>query len=159
MISPICLAVYFGKFMEIFNDSLIVDITAGHRIWFQQLPMRQWPRRGCRDRQRTLALVMPLASRFAQDRANLAFPRRSWRRKPKGSPLWHIARTDLFSTWHTLRAMSACSPRHWPSDQICSHRRFGLNPSTVKTAARGSYFCIANITITFIGSIQLGVTH
>jgi hypothetical protein len=63
--------------------------------------MRQRPQRGYRDRQWTLALVMPLASRFARDRANLAFPRRSWRKRPKGLPLWRIARTDQFSTWHT----------------------------------------------------------
>jgi hypothetical protein len=78
--------------------------------------MRPWLWRGYRDRQRTLALVMPLASRFARDRANLAFPRRFWRKRPKGLPLWRIARTDQFSTRHTLSVprhipISACSPR------------------------------------------------
>jgi len=47
MISLICSAVYFGKF--------IADITIGHRIRLQQLPMPH--RRGCRDRQRTFALI------------------------------------------------------------------------------------------------------
>jgi hypothetical protein len=85
--------------------------------------MRQRPQRGYRDRQWTLALVMPLASRFARARADLAFLRRSWRKRPKGLPLWRIARTDQFSTWHTLSVprhipISACSPRQ--AVQNCS---------------------------------------
>ena len=96
-------------FRELTHPSIVV-ITIGHRIRFQQLPV--WHRHGCHDRQKTLALLKPLASRFGLDRANLAFPRRFWRKRPKGSPLWRIARTDLFSTWHTLVCpdTSQCQP-------------------------------------------------
>src|SRR5580704_18445502 len=45
------------------------------------------------------------ASRFAQGQTVPAARRRSWRRRPIGLPLWRIAKTRLFLTWHTL-----CNP-------------------------------------------------
>jgi hypothetical protein len=43
--------------------------------------------------------VMLLASKSAPALADPAYPRWSWQRRPRGSPLWRIARTDLFPTW------------------------------------------------------------
>lgn len=55
---------------------------------------------------RTLALVVLLASRSAQAQADFACPRRFWRWRPRGPPLWRIARTDLLSTWDNLMPRS-----------------------------------------------------
>ena len=60
---------------------------------------------GCRDRlEDALDLVMPLASRFGQAQANPACLCRFWRSRLKQSPLWQIARTDLFLTWAPFSA-------------------------------------------------------
>lgn len=66
------------------------------------------------------ALVVPLASRSAQDQANPACPRRFWRRKPRVSPLWRIARTGLFPTWGTLTAPSPMPLMRSLTVPVCS---------------------------------------
>lgn len=63
-----------------------------------------------RDRLGTHAPVMPLASKSAQAQADPVCRRRFWRRRPKVSPLYRIARTDLFSTWASSRARTSQYP-------------------------------------------------
>jgi hypothetical protein len=56
------------------------------------------------DRLESGARPRPLASRFAPVRADLACHRRFWLRRQQAAPLLHIARTNLVSTFGTLRA-------------------------------------------------------
>src|SRR5580692_1911233 len=94
--------------------------------------MQRWS--GYFFRLESVALLTPLASRSAQDQANPVSRRRSWRRRPIGLPLWHIARTRLFSTWHPHCAPIRPDPR-LPARQvpICSKLHTSIVPSNLCT--------------------------
>jgi hypothetical protein len=105
--------------------------------------MQRWL--GCRSRLVSAALSTLPVSRFAQDQAGSAARRRFWRRRPTGPPLWRIARTRLYSTWHPHSAPTVptlgCQLREYRSVQNSHmdrpigsmHKKFGQPKIQIRT--------------------------